>query len=52
MNVSYRHLKSVLCIQELDSFRYTLLLVYLKPSLISPYVCVLKYKYSKKKKTF
>ena len=40
MSVNYRSLKLVLCIQELDSFGYTPLLVSLKPSLISPCVCV------------
>ena len=40
MSVSYRSLKFVLCIQELDPFGYIPLLVSLKPSLISPCVCV------------
>ena len=40
MSVSYRDLKPVLCIQELDSFGYTSLLDSLKPSPLSHCVCV------------
>ena len=43
MSVSYRGLKHVLCIQDLGLFEYTPLLVSLKPSPLSPCVCVLKY---------
>ena len=46
----------MLCIQELDSFGYTPLLIFLKPSSLSPYLCVIKYlvflKKKKKKKRF
>ena len=40
INVSYKSLKSILCIQELGYFEYTPLLVSLKPSLLSPFMCV------------
>ena len=40
MSVNYRYLKPVLCIQELGPFGYTPLLVSLKPSTLSPCVCV------------
>ena len=41
MSVSYRGLKLVLCIQELGSFGYTPLSVFLKPFLLPPVrVCV------------
>ena len=43
MSVSYRCLKSVLCIQELDDFGYIPLSISLRPSPFSPLpVCVLK----------
>ena len=51
MSVSYRGLKSVLCIQELDPFGYTPLLVSLKPFPLFPCVCVLKYLVFSKEKT-
>ena len=40
MSVGYRGLKPILCIQELDLFGYTPLSASLKPSHLSPYVCV------------
>ena len=40
MSVSYRGLKPVMCIQELDHFGYIPLLVSLKPYSLSPCVCV------------
>jgi len=40
MNVIYRGLMPILCIQELDYFGYTSLLISLKPSSLSPYVYV------------
>ena len=40
MSVSYKSLKFVLCIQELDHFRYTLLIISLKHFPLSPYMCV------------
>ena len=55
MSVSYRGLKFVLCIQDLEYFVYTSLFVSLKPSLLSPCVCVkilsIIWKKKKKKKT-
>ena len=50
MSVSKRGLKSVLCIQELDHFIYTPLLISLKNLLLSSRVCVNNTYFSHKKK--
>ena len=50
MSVSYRGLKPVLCIKELDPFGYIPLLVFLKLAPLFPCVCVKILRILKKKK--